>query len=136
MKVPTEIRYSLRLVLDLAAHGSVRTREQLAAAEDITPAYADKLLQKLKRRGLVQTVRGPKGGYLLNPKAGSLTVLELWESLRGPIRWVPCQADTCSRRKDCPTTDLWNGATNAFKQELSRRTINELAATGTACAST
>jgi len=136
MKIPAEIRYSLRLVLDLAAHGAPRTREQLAAAGDITSAYADKLLQKLKRSGLIRAVRGPKGGYQLNPRARSLTVLEFWEGFLGPVQWVPCQTDPCSRLKDCPAAHMWQDATNAFKQELSRRSINELAAAGNAGTST
>ncbi|MBU0672973.1 MAG: Rrf2 family transcriptional regulator, partial [Candidatus Margulisbacteria bacterium] len=68
MKLSTKGRYGVTAMFDLASHGKGEpiTAADIAERQAIPLAYLEQLLSKLRRAGLVRTVRGPSGGYILS----------------------------------------------------------------------
>jgi len=128
MKLSARIRYATRIMVNLASRTEPATREQIAEEEGITKAYVDKLLQGLKRAGMVRSIRGPAGGYLLDHDPRTIKVSDIYETMEGPMYLAPCQGEGCERQANCTTSGVWSKATAAFWSELEKETIADLAA--------
>ncbi len=130
MNIPARVRYAMRIVARLASCEGSLTRDTIAEAEGITSAYTDKLLHVLKRKGLVSTIRGPKGGYVLEDRARDTTVADIFEILDDGMKFTPCDGGECERQQKCPMATVWCGAIDAFKRELKKTTVRDLAVAG------
>jgi Rrf2 family protein len=83
MRFTTRITYGLKAILVLASRygeGSLSV-SQIAKREGISVAYLEQILNALKRKGLVKSVRGPQGGYILSKKPSEITLESLFYSL-------------------------------------------------------
>ena len=90
MRLSTKTRYGVRAIFDIAYHGqdSPQTAAQardIARREDIPLRYLEQIFQDLKRAGLVDSKRGPRGGYYLKRPAADITLAEVVRALQGPI---------------------------------------------------
>ena len=86
MKLSTRSVYGLRALVELglaAGRGPV-SAASIASSQDLSVAYLEQLLHRLKKRGLILSSRGPKGGYLLAKDAEDITVAEIVQVLDGP----------------------------------------------------
>ena len=98
--------YALRAMSHLATHwkdGSSSARK-LASAEDISYPLLRKLMQKLLKAKLVESSIGSKGGFSLSKQPSKINLLEIIETVQGPLRLNRCLlgVDICPRRKGCP----------------------------------
>src|SRR3989344_7674663 len=85
MKFSTRILYGLKAVIVLAGRygeGSLSV-SQIAKREGVSVAYLEQILNALKKKGLVKSVRGPQGGYVLAKKPSELTLKQLFDALEG-----------------------------------------------------
>ena len=115
MKLSTKGRYGVMAMVDLAqfaASGPVALAE-VADRQEISLSYLEQLFAKLRRAGLVTSVRGPGGGYRLARPADDIRVSEVIAAVDEPIRTTGCAPGTsagCIRRSSrCMTHDLWEG---------------------------
>lgn len=97
--------YALRAIINLARHygnDSISTRI-VADEEDISYQLACKLMQKLHNAGLVESNMGPKGGFQLSREPSKISVLEVIETVQGPLRLNRCLlgVEACPRQKSC-----------------------------------
>lgn len=113
MKISYKTDYSLKAVLDLAKHypnGLVHI-DELSSRQDIPRKYLEQLLLNLKKGGLVQSKKGPRGGYSLSraPEAIMLgDVIRLVEGTIYPISCVdPAVTQTCDFKPKCVFSDIW-----------------------------
>ena len=84
----------------------------------------------LKSSGIVQGVRGAKGGYVLVREPGEIKVSEVYMALEGPsIMSVECLEDksVCGRAVDCLTRELWKQVEDAIEKVLSSITFGDMA---------
>ena len=111
MQLTTKGRYAVSAMFDLAAHskGEPITAEAIAKRQMISRSYLDQLLLKLRRAGLVKTVRGPSGGYKLSKKPSQISVGAIIEATEGPIALAHCvhAASECPKSGCCSTRSLW-----------------------------
>lgn len=79
MKLSTKGRYALVALIDLAKHGETKpiATTELSHRQDISLAYLEQLLAKMRRHGLVSSVRGPGGGYQLAKTAEQITIAQV-----------------------------------------------------------
>ena len=94
MKISTKGRYGLRLMLDLAVHcdsGLVPLRD-ISARQEISEKYLEQIMMLLNRAGLVRSVRGSQGGYMLARPAESITVGDVLRTMEGSLAPVDCVA--------------------------------------------
>ena len=122
MRLSTRGRYGTRLMIDLAQHyadGPVSLAE-IAKRQDLSAKYLEQLIILLKGAGLIRSVRGRRGGYMLARRPEDISVGEIVETLEGKLSVVDCvlEPELCYRSIECPTRDIWVGITDILKKQL------------------
>ena len=110
MKMTTKGRYAVTAILDVALHdgnGPVNLSD-ISQRQDISLTYLEQLFSKLKKNGLVESARGPGGGYRLAQDADQITVAKVIYSVDEPIDVTRCKGkQNCQGDLRCLTHDLW-----------------------------
>ena len=106
--ISTKGRYSIRVLLDLAEHrsGDFIPMKEVAARQDISLKYIERLMPALKAAGLVESVHGIGGGYRLTREPEDYTLWEILELAEGDLAPVTClqpDAPVCQRAGECRT---------------------------------
>ncbi|MFP4015884.1 MAG: RrF2 family transcriptional regulator [Halanaerobiales bacterium] len=133
MKISTKGRYGLRAMVDLAVHehsGAIPLRE-ISERQGISEQYLEQLFASLRKSGIVKSVRGAHGGYLLNHKPEDITVKDILATLEGPLAPVDCvlskdAREECESRDGCVTFDLWVKVKTNIDELLDSVTLAEL----------
>ena len=130
MKISTKGRYALRLMLDLALHtggGPISLRD-VAQRQGLSDKYLEQIVTPLGRAGLVKSVRGAGGGYLLTRPAGEYTVGEILRALEGSLAPVTCAEDPscCCRSEACVTMEVWSQIAEAVSGVVDHTTLQDL----------
>lgn len=112
MKLTTRGRYAVTAMLDLSWHGTDKptTLADISSRQEISLSYLEQLFAKLRRRGLVRSVRGPGGGYLLGELPEAITVADIIRAVDEPIQATSCEAGSeqgCRKSSRCITHHLW-----------------------------
>lgn len=113
MKLSTKGRYAVMAMVDIAAHteGKPIALADVAERQEISLSYLEQLFGKLRRGGLVKSVRGPGGGYLLAHGAKDTRISDIILSVDEPIKTTRCTpgspAGCKSNKSRCLTHDLW-----------------------------
>ena len=136
MKISAQEEYGLRCLLQLAKtpQGQLVSVKEVASKEGLSSAYVEKLLRLLARAGLVHSMRGVKGGYMLNRPSAQVTLGEVVRAL-GMIETTShiCSAYTgkqteCVHFSDCGIRSVWSGLTTYIQSFLDRTTLDTLLA--------
>lgn len=130
MKLSTKTRYGLRAMVDLAVHYKnkpVLIRE-IAKRQKISENYLEQIMLSLKKAGLVESISGAKGGYILTKKPADINTFSVAEVLEGSFSPVPCidHKGLCEREKNCSTRDLWLKVQKSIKDVLNSTTLKDL----------
>jgi Rrf2 family iron-sulfur cluster assembly transcriptional regulator len=117
MKMSAKGRYAVMAMCDLAGHRTGRpvALADIAERQDISLSYLEQLFAKLRRGGLVNSVRGPGGGYLLARSAEEMPVVDIIMAVDEPVRSQRCspgQPFGCRDSAHCMTHDLWEELSN------------------------
>lgn len=130
MKISTKGRYALRLMLDLAMHGAGKpvSLRDVSERQSISEKYLEQIVTPLSRAGLVRSVRGAGGGYLLTRLPGEYTVGDILRPLEGDLAPVECATDTqfCHRCGECVTVALWQEIHKAVSQVVDNITLADM----------
>ena len=131
MKISTKGRYALRLMLDLAIHGAQQepvSLRDVAARQYLSDKYLEQIVTPLSRAGLVRSVRGAGGGYLLTRSPEAYTVGDILRPLEGDLAPVECatDADYCQRCGECVTVELWKEIHRAVSRVVDGTTLADL----------
>lgn len=124
MKISTKGRYGLTIMIELAKHhgeGPIPLR-QIAAEKDLSEAYLEQLVSPLRNAGLVKSVRGAYGGYMLAHKPNEISAADVIRVLEGPIQ--PVEG---IENEEAPQRELWIRIRDAVKNVLDTTTIEDLA---------
>ena len=132
MKLSTKGRYGLRALLDLAVHqgnGTVSI-QSIAARQNISERYLEQLIAKLKKAGLVSSIRGAGGGYRLAKDAEDISVGDILRALEGDLTLVDCagfeKETTCKAAKFCVTKYVWKKIDDILEDTVNHITLKEL----------
>lgn len=132
MMISTRGRYALRVMIDLAEHktdGYVPMKE-VAARQEISLKYLERILPVLVKNGLVEGVQGKGGGYKLSRSPEDCTVgeiLRLTEGNLAPVACLDCSAEPCEKKSFCKTLSMWTEFHRLTNQYFDGITIAELA---------
>ena len=113
MRLSTKGRYAVMAMVDLAGHGAGRpvSLADIAERQEISLSYLEQLFARLRKGGLVRSVRGPGGGYLLAFAADETRIADIIVAVDEPIRATRCvpgaPAGCHGNRGRCLTHDLW-----------------------------
>jgi Rrf2 family protein len=130
MKLSTRSRYGTRLLLDMAQHynqGPVQLGD-IARRQDISVKYLEQIIIPLKKAHFIDTLRGPKGGYILARPPAEITVAEIVALLENGISLVDCteRAEPCQRADTCVTRLVWKEASQAIFNTLKSISLADL----------
>ena len=130
MKISTKGRYGLRILLDIAVNqdrGPVNIRD-IGRRQAISEKYLWQVVNRLKGAGLVQSVRGAKGGYMLAKAPERITVEDAVSVLEGPLILVACSGEQtkCERSEQCVTRGVWAELEQKIHEVMSSITLSEL----------
>lgn len=132
MKISTKGRYALRLMVDLALSGQGQpiSLKDVAQRQQLSDKYLEQIVTPLSRAGLVRSVRGAGGGYLLTRRPEEYTVGEVLRPLEGDLAPVECATDAqfCERSGQCVTVELWQQIHRAVSEVVDRTTLADLVA--------
>lgn len=112
MQLSSKGRYAVMAMADLATAGDgiVVSLAAISARQHISLPYLEQLFAKLRRAGLVESVRGPGGGYRLAATAGNITLAEVMAAVDEPVKMTRCTSGEpggCVVGNRCLTHDLW-----------------------------
>ena len=125
MKLSTKGRYAVMALVDLASQsdGHPVALAEIAERQEISLSYLEQLFAKLRRGGLVRSVRGPGGGYLLARSAEETRISDAILAVDEPIRATRCKSGSAigcrSNKSRCLTHDLWEELGNQIHIFLS-----------------
>lgn len=129
MKLTTKGRYAVTAMLDLALHfdkGSV-TLADIARRQGISLSYLEQLFAKLRRSGLVESVRGPGGGYNLARTPAEISVAQIILAINENIDATRCGGErNCQDDEPCLTHQLWEDLSRQIHEFLTGITLGDL----------
>ena len=129
MKLTTKGRYAVTAMLDLALHDTEGpiTLADIARRQDISLYYLEQLFTKLRKHGLVESSRGPGGGYRLAILASDITVARVIYSVDESIDVTRCGGQqNCQGELRCLTHDLWMELNRHVSEFLNKITLAEI----------
>jgi Rrf2 family protein len=130
MRLSTKSEYGTRAMLDLAVRykdGPVLMKN-ISKRQDITFKYLGQIFLLLKKKGLIVGQRGSNGGYQLSRPPKDITLLEIFETLEGPLDLIECATDAslCTKSHNCVTHDIWKNTRNLILDYFSSLTLEDL----------
>ncbi len=131
MKISTKGRYGLRIMTDIAVNGTDRlvSLKDIAERLNLSEKYLEQIIGSLSKEGLVQSVRGAKGGYRLSKEPEEITVEAILRATEGSLAPVSCAEDNgkCENYCDCVTSFIWTEIYKATISVVSSITLKDLA---------
>lgn len=130
MKLSTKGRYGLRAAVDLAmfAKDEPISISTIAARQDLSEGYLEQLFAKLKKAGIVHSIRGTNGGYQLARPAGEISVGDVLRALEGDMVIVDCpdSENQCAKYGSCVTKYVWKRINNSINDTMDAMTLEEI----------
>jgi len=129
MRLTTKGRFAVTAMMDLALRGSSGpvTLAEISARQGISLSYLEQLFGKLRRHGLVSSVRGPGGGYRLAKPTQDVAVADIILAVDEPIDATQCAGkENCQDDHKCLTHDLWANLNTHIFNYLRSVTLAEL----------
>ena len=132
MKLSTKGRYGLRALIDLAVYSGQEavSIQSIAKRQNISDRYLEQLMGKLRRAGLVVSIRGAGGGYRLARPAGEISVGEVLRALEGNLDAVTCpgteEGPGCEDADLCVTRYVWKRINDSITQAVDTIMIEQL----------
>jgi Rrf2 family transcriptional regulator, iron-sulfur cluster assembly transcription factor len=135
VKLSTQIRYGVRSLCDIAYNsaGSVAQIKDISERQSISPRYIEQIFQRLKKAGIIKSVRGPAGGYYLSRRPEEISVGDVIRAVDGKsIQLVVCSGQkkgvkrACQWYGRCPTADVWTEASSRLMEYFDSITINSI----------
>ena len=135
MKLSTKGRYGLRAFIDIAIFGENEpvSLAHVAKRQDISISYLEQLMVKLKKAGLIVSIRGASGGYAIAKDQGRISVGDVLRALEGDLAPVDCAAfhegsHDCAASDDCASKIVWKKINDSINETVNNIYIDELVA--------
>ncbi len=132
MKLSTKGRYGLRAMIDMARYSTDEPVSigSVASRQGISEGYLEQIVSLLRKAGLVHSIRGAGGGYVLAKKAEDISVGDILRALEGSLEPVRCAAfysdEGCNAADGCVTKYVWQKINDSINQTVDEMKLNEL----------
>ncbi len=116
------------IALAAAEGGKSVLLKDIAASEDISEKYLSLIVIPLRAAGLLRSIRGARGGYILAREPKDISLCDIVEAVEGETCLVNCVKDPaiCPRTLVCPTRDTWAQLSNTIKEAMAAVTLAQL----------
>lgn len=129
MKLTSKGRYAVTAMLDVALHsnhGPVSLAE-ISERQEISLSYLEQLFARLRKHGLVTSVRGPGGGYVLSRDMSEIAISSIVKAVNESVHATKCHGEEgCQAGLKCLTHSLWNDLSKRIDNFLTNITLSEL----------
>jgi len=132
MNLSTKGRYGVKAMFDLALHygdGPIPLKN-VAERQGISEPYLEQLISVLRKAGLVKSVRGAQGGYMLNAEPGQITVGDILKVLEGPVAPTECVTEDepveCAKADYCVTRIIWEKVRDSINEVIDSITLQDM----------
>jgi Rrf2 family iron-sulfur cluster assembly transcriptional regulator len=131
MLLSTKGRYAVMAIVEIARQAESKPIALSDVAErlELSLAYLEQLFMKLRRNGLVQSVRGPGGGYVLARSATAISIAEIMAAVDEPFKMTRCASEEqtgCISSRRCSTHYLWDALGAHIEQFLATATLSDV----------
>ena len=132
MRLSTKGRYGVKAMFDLALHSSGEPvpLKLIAERQGLSEAYLEQLMAGLRRAGLVNSVRGAQGGYMIAHSPDNITIGEIIRSLEGSMAPVDCvtegEVSECEKAEYCVTRIVWRKIRDSINQVVDSITLQDM----------
>ncbi len=135
MKVTARERIGLRAMVEFARRyglGPISLRE-VALAEDMPHRYLERVVASLRRSGLLSSVRGARGGYMLTRDPTAISVGDVFRALEGSLMALDCMrtdGSSCVREPICASRSVWQAVMQRVSETLDNTSLADVAQQG------
>ncbi len=129
MKLTSKGRYAVTAMLDVAIHASTGpvSLADISQRQGISLSYLEQLFSRLRKHGLVTSIRGPGGGYRLGRCSAQIAVSEVISAVDESVNATKCGGKgNCQSGHQCLTHTLWEGLSQKIEEFLKGITLSEL----------
>lgn len=130
LRLSTRGQYGVRAMFEIAKGypSTPTTIKEVAERQEVSVAYLEQILNTLRRAGLILSVRGPGGGYLLSRAPAHVSIGAILKELEGPVAITSCldPLEGCSRVDSCVTHLLWRSLGEKIEAFLNTITLEDL----------
>ncbi len=130
MRLTTKSQYAVRALLHLTEkEGKTIQMREISVSEGISKPYIEQLFNKMRKYGLIKSIRGPQGGYILARPAKKITMGDIVRSVEGPIHLTRCAGEKdsfCKRSKLCRSFPMWSKVNKKIEAVLDSVSLGDL----------
>lgn len=133
VKLSTKGRYGLRAMIDLALHcqdGQTVALSEIAERQNLSLSYLEQLIASLRKAGIVNSIRGAQGGYVLARPVEEISVGDILRTLEGSLNIVNCgqlqEENRCNDSDFCVTKYVWQRISNSINDTVNSMALSEL----------
>jgi len=129
MKLTTKSRYAVTAMLDIAYYnrGNPVSLPDISERQNISLSYLEQLFSRLKKSGLVQSIKGPGGGYKLSKRADDIVISDVIQAVDENIETMACSGKSnCNNNRQCLSHNLWEDLDEEIKNYLSDVTLQQV----------
>lgn len=130
MRLTTRGRYAVRAMVDLAIHGDSKptSLREISERQAISEKYLEQLFRRLRKAGLIQTIRGARGGYILGRSPEFISIGEILRSAGESLITVQCASgkSICKRESVCTLKFYWKELSKKIREFLESVTLSDL----------
>ena len=132
MKLSSKGRYAVMAMADLAKNNNKEptSLSEISLRQGISLSFLEQLFLRLKRNNLVESARGPRGGYLLSRATDEIKLSSIIEAVYEKIKTVKCKKESkrgCNGKSiKCITHDLWDDLETHIKNFFEKNTLNDI----------
>ena len=130
LRLSTKSQYGVRAMFEIAngyASGPVTIKE-ISEKQSVSVAYLEQILNTLRKAGIINSVKGPGGGYMLARDPKSISIGEILKELEGPVAITSCldPSEGCVRVDSCVTHLLWKSLGDNIERFLDHMKLQDL----------
>jgi Rrf2 family protein len=130
LKLSTRGQYGVRAMYEIAKARSIGpvTIKEISEKQDVSVAYLEQILNKLRKAGIIQSVKGPGGGYMLARTPERISIGQILKELEGPVAITSCldPSEGCVRVDSCVTHLLWKSLGDNIERFLDSMSLQDL----------
>jgi Rrf2 family iron-sulfur cluster assembly transcriptional regulator len=131
MILTTKARYAVTAMLDIAYHteGKPISLPEIAVRQNISLSYLEQLFSRLKKNDLVESIKGPGGGYRLSKGADDIVISDVIQAVEENLETTACNGKSnCHNNQQCLSHNLWEDLGAEIKNFLSDVTLQQVIA--------
>ena len=132
MKLTSKGRYAVMALVDLARFNNINpvSLRDISLRQGISLDFLEQIFSKLKKKEIVQSVRGTQGGYILNKDAKQIKLTNIFDAVDEKVKTVQCKKDSkkgCNgKTTKCVTHNLWDELENHINSFFNNKSLEDL----------